>query len=300
MKPTNLKGKISILISILFLTTALVYAETLVLKSGATVEGKITEETNDSLKCDLGDGIIVTYYKDEIAKREKNEEKKQEDVHIPQKTGQRTESTDLKTMDDVGKWVAFYYQHKDNNNFIPALKIVLEEESIYKDIDHANPVIHFFAILLKDNKTLLPEIKNLSQQYSGNAQGMLLKIIKEAENFKSPVPKDPNDLDCFWSEFFATGSPEPVKKIISVITYTENDIDLSSLVWQKMGITSKEMALKLLQSTAGWSLNSNAQQHKKVHEIIEIESRNTENEDLKIKLTAVLEKKAEKPIDPNA
>jgi hypothetical protein len=288
------------LINALFLTTAFVYAETIILKSGKTVEGTITEETSDSIKCDVGEGIIVTYYKDEIERREKTKERKREALSAPQKTEKEVESTNLKTMDDTGKWVAFYYQHKDINNFIPAIKIVLEEKGIYEDNDHANPVIHFFATVLKNNKTLLPQIKDLSKEYSDNAQEMLLKIIKEAENFKSPVPKDPKDLDCLWSEFFATGSPEPIKKIISVITYTENDIDLSSLVWAKMDITSKPMALKLLQSAAGWSLNSNAQQHKKVHEIIEIESRNTENEDLKIKLTAVLENKGGKPRGPNA
>lgn len=300
MKPNTLKRKILIIVSALFLATTLAHAETLILKSGATIEGKITEETNDSIKYDVGDGIIITTYKDEIEKREKTDEKKLENDNAPKKEEKKIESADLKTMDDAGKWLAFYYQNKNIGNFIPALKIVLDEKGVYEDLDHANPVIHFFAAVLKDNKTLLPQINNLAQEHSDNAQEMLLKIIKESQDFKSPIPKDPNDLDCLWSEFFATGSPEPIKKIISVIAYEENDIDLTAPVWTKMNITSKTMASKLLQSAAGWSLNSNAREHKKVRETIEIESRNTENEDLKIKLTAVLENKAEKPNDPNA
>jgi len=50
----------------MFLFYALsVFAETIVLKSGKTVEGKITEKTSEKIKVDIS-GIPVTYYLDQI------------------------------------------------------------------------------------------------------------------------------------------------------------------------------------------------------------------------------------------
>jgi hypothetical protein len=46
-----------------------VYAESIYLKSGKTVEGKIVEKTDQYTKIDIG-GMVVTYYSDEIGKAE--------------------------------------------------------------------------------------------------------------------------------------------------------------------------------------------------------------------------------------
>ena len=48
------------------ISASLTLAETVVLKSGLKVEGKIVEQTKDKLKLDL-DGAQVTYYSDELA-----------------------------------------------------------------------------------------------------------------------------------------------------------------------------------------------------------------------------------------
>lgn len=58
--------KISTILLLMFLSsTPLILAETIVLKSGKSVEGKIIEKTDKSIKVDI-EGIIVTYYLDEI------------------------------------------------------------------------------------------------------------------------------------------------------------------------------------------------------------------------------------------
>jgi len=49
-----------------FLITA-AYADTVVLKSGKTLEGKIVEQANDYVKIDVG-GTVLTYFNDEIEK----------------------------------------------------------------------------------------------------------------------------------------------------------------------------------------------------------------------------------------
>lgn len=267
-----------------FFFPVLTFAETLVLKSGKSVEGRIIEDTEQVVKLDV-EGVSLTFYRDEIEKVEKGTAPTPEDKMIP-----AAGITELKTEEDAGKWLTFYYQHKDTNNVIPALKILLRDKEKTEDLDHASPVIHLFAAILKDNPSLISQVNDLAGQYTGNQKELLLKTVEEAENFRSPFPRDPNDLDCLWSEFLVSGEPRPVKKIISVLTYMENDMDLTSLVWRRMKIDSREMALKLLQGTAGWSLNSNAKQHKKVYDVIEQEIQTTNNPDLKEKLMAVLEK----------
>ncbi len=51
---------------IVILMPILSLAETIELKSGKIVEGKIVDETADWIKVDMGVGVIVTYYKDEL------------------------------------------------------------------------------------------------------------------------------------------------------------------------------------------------------------------------------------------
>ncbi len=54
-----------IFILVLF-SAATSFAETVVLKSGKVIEGKIVEKNDDSIKIDSGSGVAITYYLDEI------------------------------------------------------------------------------------------------------------------------------------------------------------------------------------------------------------------------------------------
>ncbi|MHB8157974.1 MAG: tetratricopeptide repeat protein [Desulfocucumaceae bacterium] len=57
---------------ILFVSCCLVFADTLILKSGAIVKGKITQDSGEYLIVEVS-GIPVTYWKDEIKKIEKDD-----------------------------------------------------------------------------------------------------------------------------------------------------------------------------------------------------------------------------------
>ena len=61
----NLRIKTLVLIGVLALSIDPGYAETVILKSGKTVEGKLIEKTNMYIKIDL-QGVPVTYFLDEI------------------------------------------------------------------------------------------------------------------------------------------------------------------------------------------------------------------------------------------
>ncbi|GEM_PF-3421648 len=55
-----------IIFAAIFMAAGVAQAETILLKSGQTVEGIIVEHADDSVKVDTGVGIPVTYYLDEI------------------------------------------------------------------------------------------------------------------------------------------------------------------------------------------------------------------------------------------
>ena len=54
------------------------YAEKISLKSGKVVEGKIVEQNEKSVKVEIMDGVVVTYFQDEIEKIEKDSPKQEE------------------------------------------------------------------------------------------------------------------------------------------------------------------------------------------------------------------------------
>ena len=58
------------------------FADTIELKSGKIIEGKIVEETTDSIKFDAGIGVVITYYKDEL-KDYKKSDIDQKEVSLP-------------------------------------------------------------------------------------------------------------------------------------------------------------------------------------------------------------------------
>ena len=65
MKPIPHNSIFSFL-AVIFVTAGVAQAETIRLKSGQTIEGTVVERAEDSIKVDIGLGIPVTYYLDEI------------------------------------------------------------------------------------------------------------------------------------------------------------------------------------------------------------------------------------------
>lgn len=266
-----------------FLFSVSAFSETLTLKSGKTVYGKLLEETDQYKKIDV-EGVALTFYKDEIEKAEKDSPVQEQRAGLPQKI---SETAELKTTQDVSQWATFYYQHKDAHLLIPAMKILLDNQDISEN--HGATLTHLFAAILRENPSFVPQVRDLASQYTGHEKDLVLETLKEAQDFQSPPPTDPGALDCLWSEFLVMGDARPVKKIISVFSYTAKDMDVSTPAWRNLKVDSPVMALKLLQGSAEWSLRSNAKQHKKVHDIIEEVFNATDRQDLREKLTAILE-----------
>ncbi len=71
-----------------------------------------------------------------------------------------------------------------------------------------------------------------------------------------PLEKGEWILDALWGQFMATGSPEPVRRVIASLDWLQD---------------KKEMNKYFVASAARFSLTANAGQHRKVREIIAVE-----------------------------
>ncbi|MFH1622212.1 MAG: hypothetical protein ABIA97_03730 [Candidatus Omnitrophota bacterium] len=176
--------------------------------------------------------------------------------------------------DDMNKFTTYYYRNKQPDKLISILKFMLTQEEMIVDTVHFGSAAHLFATVAHNERVFMNSLIKLKDSYSGMQRNMIEKIIKEAENFISPLPNSPKDLDYLWAEFLATGKAEPIKKIISVL-----------------GLSDDNAKNILLIGAAQWSLVSNAKQHSKVYEIIKEEFASAQDK-LKEKLETILQRSA--------
>lgn len=171
----------------------------------------------------------------------------------------------------VSRWMQAYYQSPAPDRAKPALEVLLSDEALLEKKERLDPLVQFFGTLTARNQRVRADVDNLARGATGAAQrDFLARITKAASSplSRSP-PRDPNDLDVLWAEFFATGSEQPLKVILGVLDYGEKDIDLDALVWRVEKITAKPQALRVMRGAAAWSLATNAPAHPRVKALLE-------------------------------
>lgn len=196
-----------------------------------------------------------------------------------------------KTLEEAGIWMMTYYEKPEPRYVVPSLKLIVTDETFISDQIHNQPVKRFFAVLVRDNPSVKEPVKQLCDSLPGNKKDYVAGIIQQADTFREiEYPNDAQEIDFLWSEFFATGSDKPVKKIVKTFTYIPAEIDLGSQSWQSMEkVPSRDVALRILQAAAKWSLVSNAAQHKRVYDVIELEARTVKDDRIKRMLTDILQ-----------
>lgn len=181
-----------------------------------------------------------------------------------------------------------YYASPEPEKIIPALNVILNDNKVISDRIHNVDIIHFFAAALQADKSKLREISKLVEEPWGDKKEFINKILEEAEHFSSPIPNNPDAIDCLWAEFMATGKEDNIKKIFPVLMYSPSRIDVSAPFWDARGIHSAEVALEVLQDAANDSLIAHAAQDGRVYEIINNEINTTKSGFLKSKLKNIL------------
>ncbi len=178
----------------------------------------------------------------------------------------------------VAEWMTEYY-HNPKPNLVPSALKVLEEDGILSANPGAQaPFAGFLSILFHDNPLQTEAWLNQSDKYAGELKRTIwmglwlsdtdigkkhlsemlkgahgtdleyLKILTENApfNLKTMNPNDPGQLDMLWGAFTASGNPQYVKRIISVLPLLDQRDD-------PMKFT--------MAASAKWSLKSNALKH---------------------------------------
>ena len=141
-------------------------------------------------------------------------------------------------------WLEFYYENPTPDRFIPQLKDWAEDGTL--DNDHAKPaLIAFISQLIRQNREKLADwYSGLAGLEPGRMQvmhtAMLFSRTEEADTLLKEqfgqayedqkaetkkileMPLDQRDtMDMLWGVFYATGSPEPIRRLIVAFRFKD-------------------------------------------------------------------------------
>lgn len=210
---------------------------------------------------------------------------------------------EFNSQEEFGKWLTYYYQKPEPEKIIPAVRY-MSENGFLDNGKSSPPIFGFIAGVFRENQgkveiwvnslnslddtsysvvvlglwyANLPESKervyamlekrpSLKEQFNFLYQGSPMGITD------IPLEQGAWVLDSLWGNFMATGSKEPVIRIMQALPWLDVKGDVNRL---------------LVGGAARWSLTSNAIQHKKVMAICEDEA-SKQSLEIQEKLRAVV------------
>ncbi len=200
----------------------------------------------------------------------------------------------FESAEDIEKWMDNYHINPQPQTLPPAIKY-LSSSGVLDNNSAKPPVFGFLASAFQnypdERAGWIQKLDSLNEKHLGvivyglwfagldNTRELVDPILKKHPGLKeklahllktSPTPlleipliQGPWVLDALWGGFFASGSPQPVRRVIS------------TLVWLDAKDSRRKM---LIGGAAKWSLQSNARQHPKVMKICEEELENQPEE----------------------
>lgn len=244
-----MKVKIIIFIMSFFLVSNCIFAEdSIYLKSGTKIDGWILDITDTHVKIEAA-GIPLVYSLDTVDGIDVRESS-------PYVNKLNNRERQFSSAHEVAMWLTYYYLNTDSKRLLPAIEVLLKDRANWESAQRANPIIHFFATALREDKYELDKFRTLLDKSDYFQSAILKRIIYEAENPRDIKPIGVEAFDLLWAEFLATGKPEPVLKLINSLNWKVADDD-----------PYKYADLAVLV----WSLSANARQHSRVKHICEEE-----------------------------
>ena len=153
------------------------YADTIILKNGRTIEGAIVRDDEHRVKFEehFGSGVITTEYsRDEIDKIIIEESEKQEiegekvdlsgktEVSVKSQASKDNQGTfempeSFERQKDLALWMTHYYEHRDPTLVIPAFKATFEYGVFDEFDDAAMFVTYFLSSIFQQNQDKLEQ-----------------------------------------------------------------------------------------------------------------------------------------------
>jgi len=202
----------------------------------------------------------------------------------------------FKNAEKYSEWIMAYQENPEPKKLFAAFEFGATNQKI-ADAGGRALVIAFFGSIFRADSTVITDfygkVKDSNSQnfhygfvgslwmantaYSKNILNTYMQLEsskkyksdgKEKErpyNIYTDSIKYASNLDLIWADFFATGNPEDIKRIISTLPVNNKISD-----------------------AAKWSLTSNGIQYKKVYQIIQSESKENTNAVIRKKLILIL------------
>lgn len=196
--------------------------------------------------------------------------------------------------DTFSKWLSNYYRTPSPEK---ALGYYIHFFETSRDEDRFIIISTFFVEIFKNNHFLLPQIKEAFKnkktkdkkpllyllKMSGIKEKEFLDLFSEQEKTSFSEFEDfdifaymygdishPLQLDMLWSVFFASGSYQPILKLIQTLEYVKYDGELEK--YKTSTTKTEEEKVKAINNaiytSLVWSLQSNAEQHKLVRNFL--------------------------------
>lgn len=191
--------------------------------------------------------------------------------------------------EEPGSWLMNYYKSPNPQDFVSEVN-KLSKSGLLGNPKHKENIAVFLSRILASNpentNEWLQSLKNLVKTdmepifYAAwladtKESKAYLKSIGATEalnakptNYLEIEIQNPNTLDALWSYFFATGSEEPVRRIVSALNYADYSGSLEAFKTSKQ--TEEDRRKAILDSVfqaARWSIESNARNEPRIGEI---------------------------------
>jgi len=245
-----MKIKFIIFIAVFILASNLAFAEdSIYLKSEQKIDGWISDITDTHVKIEAG-GMTLVYCLDDVS----GIAVKESSPYINKLINNRERQ--FSSVHEISMWITYYYLNADSKRLLSAIEVLLKDRTNWEPVQRVNPIIHFFATALREDKYEFDKFRSLADKGDYFQKAILKRIISEVENPRDITPFDAESFDLLWAEFFATGKSEPVLKLINSLDLKAADNDLYR--YGDLGVLV-------------WSLSANAVQHSRVKHICEEE-----------------------------
>lgn len=212
-------------------------------------------------------------------------------------------SAEFNSQEGFNKWLTYYYQNPTPEMIVPAVRY-MSDNGFFDNENASPPIFGFIAGVFRDNQDKLDSWLTDFKSLDDTAYGVVVlglwyanipdskervytmlegrPALKELLNFlyegspmsitDIPLKQGAWVLDALWGNFMATGSKEPVVRVMQTLPWLDVRGDVNRLV---------------VGGAAQWSLTSNAIQHKKVMAICEDEL-SQQSPDVQEKLKAII------------
>lgn len=212
-------------------------AEAIVLKSGKVLYGKVVEKTDQSVKIDVFEsGGVVDVLPEEIDTIKPDEENNYP-THFKDVFSSNPEvsrlikvmftqlpgyTKELVYTPEDARWpFLYYYRNKDSQHLIDYLNAILNKADVLDDGPQAAYYARFLAVALKDNPSLVKQVRSLQASVTPSQQNWLDAIIVSTQITEVLQANQEAHVDLLWADYRATGDVEFIRKIIAGLSVEE-------------------------------------------------------------------------------